>query len=100
MDEARETIPPRASYYDWLIREASEVDVWTTVYEHPMDGARAITDWFRSTGLKPFIDPLPEKECALFLDRYTQEMDELYGERADGRRLLAFPRLFFVARRR
>lgn len=99
-DEAREPIPPRASYYDWLIREASEVDVWTTVYEHPMDGARAITDWFRSTGLKPFIDPLPQKERALFLDRYTQEMEELYGERADGRRLLAFPRLFFVARRR
>jgi trans-aconitate 2-methyltransferase len=65
-----------------------------------MESAAAITDWFRSTGLKPFIDPLPEAERGRFLERYTQEMERLYGERADGRRLLAFPRLFFVARRR
>ncbi|ALN74382.1 trans-aconitate 2-methyltransferase [Aureimonas sp. AU20] len=98
--EAREAVATRVTYYDWLIREASEVDVWTTVYEHPMESAEAITDWFRSTGLKPFIDRLPERERERFLGRYTQEMTRLYSERADGRRLLAFPRLFFVARRR
>lgn len=99
-EEAREAIAPRATYYDWLIPEAAEVDVWTTIYEHPMESAEAITEWFSSTGLKPFIDPLPEPERRMFLDRYTQEMARLYGERADGRRLLSFPRLFFVARRR
>lgn len=98
--EAREDVRPRAAYYDWLAPFASEVDVWTTIYDHPMVDAGAITDWFRSTGLKPFVDGLPDALQARFLARYTQEMARRYEARADGRRLLAFPRLFFVARRR
>ncbi|WP_279481864.1 trans-aconitate 2-methyltransferase [Aureimonas sp. SK2] len=100
MDEAREAIAPREAYYDWLVGEASEVDVWTTVYNHPMESAQAITDWFTSTGLKPFLDPLDEGDRARFSARYTEAMETAYPPRADGRRLLAFPRLFFVARRR
>ncbi|KQQ79015.1 trans-aconitate 2-methyltransferase [Aureimonas sp. Leaf324] len=99
MDEARETIAPREAYYDWLASEASEVDVWTTVYNHPMESPQAITDWFTSTGLKPFLDPLDAAMRAAFSRRYTQEMDRRYPPRADGRRLLAFPRLFVVARK-
>ncbi|WP_062232123.1 trans-aconitate 2-methyltransferase [Aureimonas sp. N4] len=100
MSEAREDVAARGSYYDWLVPQASEVDVWTTIYEHPMESAAAITNWFRSTGLKPFIDPLDEDARARFLQRYTEEMERRYEARADGQRLLAFPRLFFVARRR
>ncbi|RIY00001.1 trans-aconitate 2-methyltransferase [Aureimonas flava] len=99
MDEAREAIAPRETYYDWLAGAASELDVWTTIYNHPMGSPQAITDWFASTGLKPFVDPLDEAGRARFRARYTQEMDRRYPARADGRRLLAFPRLFFVARR-
>ncbi len=99
MTEAREIIAARETYYDWLAGEASEVDVWTTVYNHPMESPQAITEWFTSTGLKPFLDPLDEAARARFCERYTQEMDAAYPPRGDGRRLLAFPRLFFVARR-
>ncbi|WP_061930908.1 trans-aconitate 2-methyltransferase [Aureimonas sp. AU22] len=100
MNEAREPIAAREAYYDWLAAAgASEVDVWTTIYNHPMTSPEAITEWFSSTGLKPFVDPLDEDGRALFRSRYTQEMDRRYPARADGRRLLAFPRLFFVARR-
>ncbi|WP_182085131.1 trans-aconitate 2-methyltransferase [Aureimonas sp. ME7] len=97
--EARELIPSRASYYDWLAPLAAETDVWTTIYDHPMDSAEAITQWFSSTGLKPFLDPLDDPMRALFADRYTRGIERLYPRRADGRRLLAFPRLFLVARR-
>ncbi|WP_062204150.1 trans-aconitate 2-methyltransferase [Aureimonas sp. AU12] len=98
--ERREAIGTREDYYDWLSAAGRrEVDVWTTIYNHPMADAQAITDWFSSTGLKPFIDPLPDDLSERFKARYTQEMDRRYPVRADGRRLLAFPRLFMVARK-
>ncbi len=56
-----------------------------------MESPQAITDWFTSTGLKPYLDPLDEEGRARFSARYTQEMDRRYPPRADGRRLLAFP---------
>ncbi|MBB3952093.1 trans-aconitate 2-methyltransferase [Aureimonas jatrophae] len=97
--EGRELIGSSADYYDLLRPDAAEVDVWTTIYEHPMEDAAAITRWFRSTGLKPFVDPLPERERDRFLERYTAAMERAYPARIDGRRLLAFRRLFMVARR-
>lgn len=97
--ERREGIGTSRDYYDWLRPQAETVDVWTTIYEHPMEDPGAITRWFRSTGLKPFVDPLPDEMQPLFLDRYTDAMASAYPAQVDGRRLLAFRRLFMMARR-
>lgn len=87
------------TYYDWLAPHAAHVDVWHTVYQHVMPSAHAIVDWVRSTGLRPFVDPLPEPLKASYLAEYEKRIDEAYAVRSDGNRLLAFPRLFLVARR-
>lgn len=91
---------PIATYYDLLAPHAAEMDVWRTTYHHPMPSAEAIVNWVRGTGLKPFIDPLPEAERAEFLRHYTRKISEAYPVHADGRLLLAFPRMFIVARRK
>jgi len=91
---------PIAAYYDLLAPHAAEMDVWRTTYHHPMPSAEAIVNWVRGTGLKPFIDPLPEPERAEFLRQYTRKISEAYPAHADGRLLLAFPRMFIVARRK
>ena len=96
----RTRILPLAQYYDLLAPLADGVDVWRTAYQHVMDDASSIVEWVSGTGLKPFVDPLPAVERAAFLAEYTQRIAEAYPARADGRRLLAFPRLFFVARQR
>lgn len=89
-----------ADYYDMLAPQAAAIEVWRTVYHHPMASPRAIVDWLRGTGLKPFVEPLPEAQRAEFLAAYERRIAEAYPPRADGRLLLAFPRLFIVARRR
>jgi trans-aconitate 2-methyltransferase len=91
---------PAERIYDLLAPQAEFVDVWQTVYQHPMPSARAIVDWLRSTGLRPFIEPLDEHEREVFLRDYEARIAAAYPARADGARLLAFPRLFFVAMRR
>ena len=64
-----------------------------------MDGAKASVDWVSATGLRPFVDPLSAEAKAGFLDAYERAIDAAYPPRADGRRLLAFPRVFIVARK-
>lgn len=90
---------PIADYYDMLAPTAAQVDVWHTVYQHPMASAEAIVEWVSATGLRPFVDPLSAAERAGFIAEYTRRIDAAYPARADGKRLLAFPRLFVVARR-
>ena len=94
----RSRILPAEGYYDLLARSA-DVDVWRTTYHHLMDDAAAIVRWLSATGLKSFVDPLPVELRPLYLAEYERRIDIAYPVRADGKRLLAFPRLFIVAQR-
>jgi len=86
-------------YYD-LLAPLAAVEVWRTSYYHRMDGAAAIVQWLRSTGLRPFLEALTPELQGLFLAEYERRIEAAYPARADGSRLLKFPRLFIVARRR
>jgi len=97
---ARTKILSAEGYYDLLAPDAASVDVWRTTYLHPLDGAEAIADWCRATGLRPYLDPLDAAERARFLQIYTERLRAFYPEHANGKALLRFPRLFIVAIRR
>jgi trans-aconitate 2-methyltransferase len=86
-------------YYD-LLAPLAEVDLWRTTYYHCMEDAAAIVQWLLATGLKPFLEALPAELHAAFVAEYQRRIDSAYPVRADGMRLLQFPRLFIVARRR
>jgi trans-aconitate 2-methyltransferase len=96
---ARAPLPPAGSYYDLLIECASRLDIWRTTYNHPLADARAIVEWVKSTGLKPFLDPLPPAEREVFLADYLARIKEAYPPQRDGKVLLRFPRLFILALR-
>ncbi|OYY28911.1 MAG: trans-aconitate 2-methyltransferase, partial [Azorhizobium sp. 35-67-15] len=106
---ARTELPPAGEYYNLLIADAgqsgaaqsgaAQVDIWRTTYYHPLDGHGAIVEWLKSTGLRPFLDPLDAAERVEFLAAYQARLAAAYPLRADGTALLAFPRLFLIARR-
>jgi trans-aconitate 2-methyltransferase len=97
---ARESIGSFENYYAWLQQAGCTVDIWQTTYVHPLDGAEAIVEWFKSTGLKPYLDPLSAEERSEYLHRYQAAIAKAYPVQEDGKVLLRFPRLFFVAQRR
>jgi trans-aconitate 2-methyltransferase len=86
-----------AFYYDLLAPHATLVDIWQTDYQHVMRDSAAIVEWVKGTGLRPYLDAVPEAERANYLTAYASAIDEAYATRSDGKRLFAFPRLFIVA---
>ena len=87
-------------YYGILRASCGRVDVWRTIYHHPLaGGAAAVVEWFKGSGLRPFLEPLNEQERAAYLERYTAVIRDAYPALADGTVLLPFPRLFIVATR-
>lgn len=93
----RAALPAPSAYFDRLGPKAARVDVWHTIYNHPMASAEAIVEWVKGTGLRPYLDAAGPEHAAAFLADYTARIDRAYPPMADGRRLLRFPRLFVVA---
>ncbi|WDB36507.1 hypothetical protein PS032_12535 [Escherichia albertii] len=98
-DRGREPLAGVHAYYDILSEAGCEVDVWRTTYYHQMPSHQAIIDWVTATGLRPWLQDLTESEQQHFLERYHQMLEEQYPLQENGQILLAFPRLFVVARR-
>ncbi len=93
-------VEPAETYYDWLSPWCSELDIWSTVYLHVLQGEDPVVDWMRGTGLRPFLQALEgSEEEAAFLDAYRARLGPLFPRRPGGVVLLPFPRLFIVARR-
>lgn len=95
----RDPLPPVRVYYEALRPMAARLDLWRTTYHHVLPDASAIVEFVRATGLRRFLNPLPEPERAEFLAMYSEGIAAAYPPLADGNVLLAFPRLFLVAER-
>jgi trans-aconitate 2-methyltransferase len=99
-----EAAQARTSRHDaeWYYRElrpaCTTLDVWRTTYFHPLaGGAAAVVEWFKGSGLRPFLDPLDEAERQAFIAQYQAEVAKAHPAQPDGSVLLPFPRLFIVA---
>lgn len=93
----RARLPSPAAYLERLSAKAARVDVWHTIYYHPMANAEAIVEWVKGTGLRPYLDAAGKDHAEAFLTDYTARIRKAYPPMADGRVLLKFPRLFVVA---
>ncbi len=93
----RPLLPKPEEYMNTLNPLSSRVDLWHTIYYHPLANAEAIVEWVKGTGLRPWLDLLEEKDRPAYLEAYTEAIRKAYPPLDDGRVLLRFPRLFIVA---
>jgi len=92
------TKKPPSFYYDLLQPLAARLDIWETQYYHVMDGHRAILEWYRGTGLRPYLAALKNVEQRKrFEDMLLERYQKSYPFRKDGRILFPFRRLFIIA---
>jgi trans-aconitate 2-methyltransferase len=96
--EARAPLAGAAWYYELLRPLCAKVDLWRTTYHHSLPGgAAAVVEWFKGSGLRPFLEPLGLEERDAYLERYTAAIARAYPPVADGSVLLPFPRVFLAA---
>jgi trans-aconitate 2-methyltransferase len=96
--ETRAALAGAVWYYELLQPLCAKVDLWRTTYFHALSGgAGAIVEWFKGSGLRPFLEPLDDDARAAYLETYTTEIARAYPARSDGAVLLPFPRVFIVA---
>lgn len=86
-------------YFDILSELTDDFEMWRTVYFHRMAGVESIIEWYKSTGLKPYLEALTEAESREFLDEIRSQLEKEYAKRKNGEVIFRFPRLFFMAKK-
>jgi trans-aconitate 2-methyltransferase len=88
------------TYHDIMAPEAASLDLWETEYLHIMPDAAAIVEWYKGSGLRPFLDVLPSDAIrAAFTAEYLERIRRAYPCRSNGRVIFPFRRLFLIAYR-
>jgi len=90
------TLSP-GEYYDILSEISGDVNIWETVYYHIMVSHNDIIEWYRGTGLRPYLDVLNDENKTEFENDIMKRITENYPIQKDGKIIFRFPRLFFTA---
>ena len=86
-------------YYNALIKHFGDVTIWQTNYHHIVDSKSMVIEWYKGSGLRPYLNALPESEQTEFLRDLTDEINKEYRLLDDGNLFLVMPRLFFLAKK-
>jgi trans-aconitate 2-methyltransferase len=93
-------VEPLSSYYDLLHPLATSLDLWETEYLHILDSPEAILEWIRGTGMRPYLQALPnDQQRKQFQDLCLERFREAYPHRKSGKVLFPFRRIFMIAYR-
>ena len=90
--------PRLGFYYDVLSSYATRLDLWETEYIHLMPDVEAIGEWYKGSGLRPFLDVLPDDDCReRFLEDYVSAVRASTRLARTGGYLFPFRRLFLMS---
>jgi trans-aconitate 2-methyltransferase len=85
-------------YFDLLSDIAVDFSLWETVYYHRLPSPKASIEWYRSTGLRPYLDALPdETHRDAFEKEILERITPLYPPQKNKEIIFRFNRLFFLA---
>ena len=88
-------------YYEILSQLTADLNIWETTYYHIMESHMALIEWYRSTGMRTYLESLPDdisrKE---FESEILEEILTSFPLQADNKVIYPFRRLFFLARKK
>ncbi|MBB3187645.1 methyltransferase domain-containing protein [Microbacter margulisiae] len=87
----------QGEYYDLLSDIASDFSMWQTTYFHKMKSHHDIMEWYRGTGLRPYLDVLDEADRVAFEKEIYDKLVIAYPKQRNGDIIFRFPRFFFIA---
>lgn len=84
-------------YFDILSTLTNRFEIWKTIYCHRMPSHQSIIEWYKSTGMKPYLDMLDGEEKKEFINDVLNEIKKEYPIQSNGEIIFRFPRLFMLA---
>jgi trans-aconitate 2-methyltransferase len=85
-------------YYNILNSLTGKIAIWETIYYHILKSHQELIEWYRGTGMRPFLELLKtDDNRAEFENEVLNESKEYYPLQSDGSILYPFKRLFFTA---
>lgn len=87
----------QSEYFDVLSEISSDFSVWETIYCHRMPSHESIMDWYKGTGLRPYLAALSPEDAADFEEDVLSEVKKAYPVQKNGEIIFRFPRFFFIA---
>lgn len=87
-------------YYDVLMDLNMECEIWTTTYHHVLKQHSDVIQWYKGSGLRPYLDALNEEQRKEFENDLYGKIIDLYPVQKNGDIFLKMPRIFFVARKK
>lgn len=86
-------------YFDLLDEISTDFSVWETIYYHKLESHEAIMEWYRGTGLRPYLNVLSNKNRVEFENDVLNRVKDAYPFQKGSSIIFRFPRLFFIARK-
>ena len=83
--------------FDILSGLTADITMWETHYYHIVPSQEAVIEWYKGSGLRPYLDCLNEDQKSVFLKELLDEIRQDFPVQSDGHVLLKMPRLFFIA---
>jgi trans-aconitate 2-methyltransferase len=87
----------QGEYFDLLSDHASDFILWETVYMHRLKSHGDVLEWYRGTGLRPYLNALPGEKREDFEREIYERIAAEYPLQKNGEVLFRFPRFFFIA---
>jgi trans-aconitate 2-methyltransferase len=92
---------PFSRYYDIICGLSPRLYGWQTDYLHIMPSHDDIVEWYKGSGLRPFLDLLPDDARRRdFCGEYRERIAAAYPVERDGKVILPFTRIFFLVYKR
>lgn len=82
--------PPE--YWELLHAHASAFRMWKVTYMHTLPSHEAVMDWYRGTGMRPYLQALDDAGRKKFEAEVFAQVREEYPTQSDGSIIFPFPR--------
>jgi len=87
-----------SEYFDILSENSTDFCIWKTIYCHKLKSHNDIMEWYRGTGLRPYLSVLPNDAIRFeFEQDVYSKVVEHYPIQKNGNIIFRFPRFFFTA---
>ena len=85
-------------YFDLLSTCTDSFEMWKTTYFYRMQDYKGLLEYCRTTGLRPFLDQLPDDQKQKFIQEIYELLPSEYGIQKNGEVISKCPRFFFIAK--